>query len=181
MSAANQPIVYLAGKISQSDWRHPLIPGLKGHHWDQGPIDAGEFLYTGPFFVACDHGCAHGKSTHAAVGSPLLDGCTPASLTRKEVYSNILQSLDASHLVFAYINAGDCYGTQGEIAYAIAGGKRVVSCFAPDIDPTDFWLWSIGCHAVHTNVRECCLPRLLAASVSEIAFEMEQQTQGARK
>lgn len=179
MSALLLPNVYFAGKIGKSDWRHKLIPEIRGHLWGQGPLATGRFQYTGPFFVSCDHGCSHGESTHGAIGNTHCNESVTRQLTQKTVVAKNLRSLDASDLIFAYITATDCYGTQGEIGYAIAKGKRVVMCFAPTIDPADFWFWSSACHAVHNNVGECCLPHLLASSLAEMACEMELQTQGA--
>lgn len=173
--------VYFAGKISKSDWRHKLIPEIRGHHWDQGPIATGRFRYTGPFFLSCDHGCSHGESTHGANVHTYCSEATTWQMTRRKVVMNNLRSLEASELVFAYITATDCYGTQGEIAYAIAKGIRVVLCFAPDIDPDDFWFWSSLCNAVHKDVGECCLPFLLAASLAEMASEIGQKCQGSKK
>jgi hypothetical protein len=95
------PRVYLAGKIAYGrHWRSSIIQGEHdrdpGHggrpfsfdnvedaldpkavipvHASEGPVDI-----VGPFFVSCDHGCAHGWQTHAVAG-----GCIDGGLTLAE-------------------------------------------------------------------------------------------------
>src|ERR1700730_9535978 len=68
---------YLAGKISKNGWRHRLVPRLSDSPWaESGPITEMPILkngiapglhYSGPYFVACDHGCFHGPNTHGAI------------------------------------------------------------------------------------------------------------------
>jgi hypothetical protein len=82
MTPIRKPTVYLAGKIGRNDWRHELVPELRGtvngDCLDPEPvlfdptlrIDCGDFVYVGPFFVSCDHGCFHGPASHGAVGAP---------------------------------------------------------------------------------------------------------------
>lgn len=173
--------VYFAGKISKNDWRHALVLGLRGHLWADGPISADQFIYTGPFFVSCDHGCAHGANTHGAVNTSCGGEQLSDQFTRQEVFANNLQSLNAADLILAYITASDCQGTMGEVGYAIAKGKRVVMCFAPGIDSADFWFWATACHAVHIDVRECCLPVLLGSALADLELTAVPQSQGAQK
>ena len=63
-----KPNIYIAGKIGKNDFRHALIPGLREHHPDSGPLDCGAFRYVGPFFESCDHGCRHGRNSHGVLG-----------------------------------------------------------------------------------------------------------------
>jgi hypothetical protein len=163
-----KPNVYLAGKIGKNDWRHALVPGLRNHLWSDGPIDCKSFTYCGPFFVSCDHGCNHGPNLHGALSGPDFTSCGTNPITRAEVIANNLASLESADLVFVYITATDCHGTMGEIGWAIAKQKRVVMCFAPDIDPSDFWMWANQVHAVHTSVRPCCLHDLLSDAIAEL-------------
>ena len=58
--------VYIAGKISKCDFRHHIVAGLKDHPFDQTELVTPGFIYVGPFFVSCDHGCYHGNGTHGA-------------------------------------------------------------------------------------------------------------------
>jgi hypothetical protein len=158
------PALYLAGKIGKNDWRHHLVPELRGHLWEDGPIHTNAFSYVGPFFVACDHGCTHGPNSHGAINA----GCdADQSLTRQAVIANNNAGLDAADLVFAYITATDCYGTLIEIGWALKLRTRVVLAFAPGIPVDDFWYGEEQSASVHTGVRECCLPGLLAAELQK--------------
>lgn len=57
--------IYLAGKIEKNCWRHDIAPGLRGAT-SRGSADTvlPNITTCGPFFMSCDHGCAHGPSTH---------------------------------------------------------------------------------------------------------------------
>jgi hypothetical protein len=167
--------LYLAGKIGKNDWRHDLVPNLRGHLWSQGPIHAERFSYVGPFFVACDHGCNHGPNTHGATGGE--DSCE-SPLTKLDVIANNNDALSNADLVFASINAPDCYGTLCEIGWALGQGKRVVMAFAPGIDSADFWFSALQCAAVHRDVRPCCLPALIADEVQKTKAALSAQTLG---
>lgn len=153
------PNLYLAGKISKSDWRHRLVPGLRGHVWDDGPITTEAFSYVGPFFVANSHDCYHGPNRHGAVPT---DYSFDQNYDQSTVIQNNNASLASADLVFAYITATDCYGTLVEIGWSLAKGIRVVIAFAPDIPSDDFWYGAQQASATHFHVRPCCLPALLA-------------------
>ena len=50
--------IYFAGKVGKECWRHDLMPDLRGQAF---PFQVkGAFIYAGPFFTSCDHGCWHG-------------------------------------------------------------------------------------------------------------------------
>ncbi len=66
-TASCKPNVYFAGKIGKNDWRHGLVPALRGHDWGDCAIDTEAYRYVGPFFVSCDHGCNHNPHGHGAV------------------------------------------------------------------------------------------------------------------
>ena len=153
-----KPHIYLAGKIDKNDWRHRLVPGLRGHLWSDGPIDAVGFQYTGPFFVACDHGCNHQPSSHGATAGYALDEST---FTRSDVIRNNNAAIDAADLIFAYISSTDCYGTLVELGGVLRSQKRVVIAFAPGIPVDDFWYASHQTKNVHINVNEPRLQGLL--------------------
>lgn len=71
--------IYLAGKISHTDWRHGIVGGnLRGADgngdWHAERIRFwGTQIYTGPFFVGCDHGCSHTFGEHGM----LNEMCVP--------------------------------------------------------------------------------------------------------
>lgn len=76
--------IYLAGKIAKNDWRHSIVNTIWAGFSDQFYQDYGkttignpnyrwpllrraifnQHTYTGPFFISCDHGCAHGDNLH---------------------------------------------------------------------------------------------------------------------
>jgi len=87
---ANPLKIYFAGKIGKNDWRHKLIPDLRGAWngiecgesvgdlnelqpvtWEQDGFD---LQCTGPYFVSCDHGCFHGDTNHGQISDFLCDG-----------------------------------------------------------------------------------------------------------
>ena len=160
-----KPAVYLAGKIGQTDWRHGLVPTLRRHVWADGPIDAGDFLYCGPYFVSCDHGCNHRPSSHGAAA-----GCEgqPPEVTRADVIRNNNQALDDADVVLAFINSPDCYGTLHELGWAVRAGKRVAVVFAAGIPVDDFWYVSEQADAVYTTQHAENLPRLLKLELCEL-------------
>ncbi len=158
------PALYLAGKIGKNDWRHDLIPNLRGHLWANGPIVTPTYEYFGPFFVACSHGCAHRPNSHGVIGG---EGCFESSMTQRWVISNNNAALAAADLVFAYINATDCHGTLFEIGYASALGKRIIVAFAPEIDAADFWLSSMQCKRVYNSVARGRLALVLREEINK--------------
>lgn len=161
--------VYLAGKIRKHCWRHRLINGLRDHHWALGPLTQNRFVYVGPFFVGCDHGCYHQPNSHGNV-----IGCWPdRDLSQIEVTQQCLTAIDSADLFFCYIDSLDCYGTLVEIGYAHARGIRIVIAFAPNIaSPTknDMWFPTKFARNTHYNVCECKLPGLLNAAIKEMSW-----------
>ena len=54
-----KPKIYCAGKISKNSG-----PRVIDYKPIERKIGEKSFLYVGPFFVSCDHGCFHGKESH---------------------------------------------------------------------------------------------------------------------
>ena len=131
--------VYLAGKISKNDWRHDLVPNLKGHLWPDGAIDTGSFSYTGPFFVSCDHACFHQPRLHGAVSKGISAECGEHKFSSTDVVEFNTQSLVVADLVFVYVTATDCHGTLIEIGMAKAMGKRIVLAINPEVKDEEIW------------------------------------------
>jgi len=63
-----RPRVYIAGKVAKLDFRHDLVPGLRDWRRENGSLECRDFIYVGPFFNSCDHGCMHGPGSHGVVG-----------------------------------------------------------------------------------------------------------------
>lgn len=157
--------VYLAGKIAKQDWRHDLVCGLRGAEHEHGPLPCRTFAYIGPFFVACDHGCRHGPGRHGAAGI----GCDGVAITRATVFARNQALMASADLVFAYIDAPECYGTMVEIGWACRAGIPIYLHFAPGIDHDDFWYvarMAVGAPAVSIVSRDD-LPAVFAATISD--------------
>jgi len=121
------PRLYLAGKFRKNCWRHFLVPGLREHSWDLGPLSATGFTYVGPFPVGCDHGCYHRPGGH---GGGI--GCSPdLDTTFDEIVELCLGAIGKSDLVVAYIDEDECYGSVAEIMFAQAHGIPTVVLLAP--------------------------------------------------
>jgi hypothetical protein len=138
--------VYLAGKVAKNDWRHDAVLGLRGA-LGNGPetgaqMPQGEFFvlstgvrYSGPFFVGCDHGCAHGPSTHGSGNG----GCTQTPTTRSDVARRCREGIDRADYVFAWLDDLTAYGTLFEIGLAVGLGKKIWLYTSPDHDHDDLW------------------------------------------
>jgi len=155
--------IYLAGKIDQTDWRHSLVPDLRNHPINGGPLHTKNFIYKGPFFISCDHGCFHGPNKHGA-----RDGCSEGALTQPEIINRSLSAILRSDLVFAYITENDCYGTISEITWGVCLRKPVVIAFAPGVNARDFWFIEGQVLRAHQNVTLQELPDLLINEITKI-------------
>jgi hypothetical protein len=157
--AAQKPRIYLAGKISKHDWRGAIL----GPH-RPGALDGGsgaslfdpqyveqrrEFFYGGPFFISCDHGCAHGPATHGAAFAGCLSDDAPLTPeeTRSAIFNVSLARISRADLVFAYLNEADAFGTLVELGAAFSMGKPVFLLFGPDVTQKqreDMWFARMG-------------------------------------
>lgn len=163
-----KPNLYLAGKISKDDYRHSIVPGLRGHEWRNGPITTALFDYVGPFFRACDHGCFHSRNSHGAVNQDGCAGDGDSKYTQLDVIRNNNAAMDSADVVFCYITSPDCYGTLVEIGRATGrqSPPRIAIAFAPGMPADDFWYSTFQVDAVYHDVREQDLPSLIEREVS---------------
>lgn len=136
--------IYLAGKINyRTRWRHKLIPdfsreleadALRPSLVRKCKSTCGAvFWYTGPYFVCCDHGCAH---THPACTARVSIACPTGHATRNPaelVHSLNLLRIERSTGLFAFVDELDCFGTLGEISFARAKGIPVGLAYGPNI------------------------------------------------
>ncbi len=128
----NKTKIYMAGKIERSCWRHSLIGVNLRYHdywgcWDE--TQNGEYLpfsdtliYTGPFFIGCDHGCSHGDSTHGARDSTCSQRNAP---TQKNIFKGCMQQISDADYIFCWIDSLDCYGTLFELGIAYEKNKKI--------------------------------------------------------
>jgi very-short-patch-repair endonuclease len=123
--------VYLAGKISENDWRHEFVPGLRfafsedeylgGNPWPSLSMPGG-LTYVGPFFTN-DHTGVICNGDHAVVDQyadlkDRRDG-------RRNIVRRCLSAIDEAQFVVAVIT-NDAHGTIAEVGYAVALGKTVI-------------------------------------------------------
>ena len=140
-----RPRVYIAGKIGKNDFRHDLLPALRGWQGEDGPLDCGDFSYVGPFFRSCDHGCRHGPGLHGVAGL----GCDAEFITQRTVKNLNQAGLASADLVFAFIQSPDAYGSVWELGWAACAGIPTYLFFDPGVDAEEFWYASIGTVAPH--------------------------------
>lgn len=156
--------VYIAGRISKNDWRREIDAIVdpnaisdsegKDHLLACGfpivdaEVDGFTYHCTGPFFVRCDHGCAHGRNSHG-VDASNASGCLSGSSysdskgharasARCATVHACLSAIDRSDLVFAWLTEG-AYGTMLEIGYALAKNKQVVVAGPATEWDSDLW------------------------------------------
>jgi hypothetical protein len=160
--------IYLAGKVAKNDWRTAVVPGLREFlsvdEWQEieGDISRvhlslkvmNRFVYTGPFFVSCDHGCYHNGFGYGhpheceeigahGVGSNTSARCNgelDSATSHKQVLANSLYGIDRADTVFAWIDDLSLYGTLAEIGYARGRGKHIIVAVKNDFDDRDMWL-----------------------------------------
>jgi hypothetical protein len=161
------PRVYLAGKIAIHDWRHLLVPGLNNASATESWLPADKFVYVGPFFIACRHGCYHGRNQHGAFLRGERACVEPDYFTQREIYLRNNSALDQAALVFTYIEQPDCYGTLTEIGRASLSASRIVICFAPGIDTSEFWYATESAHATYRDVEKHQLKTILNLEVAK--------------
>ncbi|MGA0894929.1 MAG: DUF559 domain-containing protein [Ilumatobacteraceae bacterium] len=129
--------VYLAGKISEDDWRHEFVPELRwafsadeyysDHPWPSLPM-AGGLTYLGPFFTN-DHSTRIYSGDHAVVDGYSDPG--DRRERRRDIVHRCLNAIDESQFVVAVI-ANDAHGTIAEVGYAVARGKTVIAIRGED-------------------------------------------------
>jgi hypothetical protein len=162
------PRVYFAGKISENDWRHPLVPGLDGAIC-QGDNDndlfnphfiipCKGFVYGGPFFVACDHGCYHGPAKHGA-----MNGCAGEERSiHRELLAINLARVSMADVLFAYLTSADAYGTALEIGFAHALDKPIHIGLANPELMTELWMSAHAATSVRVGSARECWDRFMA-------------------
>lgn len=149
-------IIYLAGKINKAGWRDDILGDRGGSL--ENPDDPtrwpilekvifGEHDYAGPFFVSCDHGCAHGPNTHGiAAGGINADtsGCIETLPNRISIINRCEDAITQSDLVFAWIQDLTTFGTLYEIGYARGHNVPTFVAFSDKSLYSDLWFAALG-------------------------------------
>jgi nucleoside 2-deoxyribosyltransferase len=124
--------VYLAGKIRKNDWRHVLFPRLRASKILDGmpkrEVWEGSIVYSGPFFVSCGHGCAHGENEHGC--GVRGTGCFCRERTEQEriqarTANECIRGIDNANFIFCWIEELTAFGTIFELGYARATNKPI--------------------------------------------------------
>jgi hypothetical protein len=161
------PKVYMAGKIHKNDWRHHLVDLREvissGDNDDDllNPnlaIDCGDFVYVGPFFVGCDHGCSHGDNRHGAIGGCAGDSfMEPLAKWHRKIFDINLRRLQMADFVFAYIESPDAYGSLIELGIAHAWHIPIALRLPPPPhESSDMWMAAQAATRVYRgSVDEC--------------------------
>ena len=180
--------VYLAGKISATqDWRgrilkvetaNRLVPAtVNGQCAEVMPSDSGQpgegidwtpqpftfqgkqFVYTGPFFLGCDHGCFHGAGSHATINLSYAQGEATSKMlqevesSRGRVLGLLTGGILAADLLFAWFDPKDpgAYGTAWEVGFAL-GHNIPIATACPiwhEPEAPDWWIaWETGAESV---------------------------------
>jgi len=135
--------LYAAGKIKKNDWRgrgRSLLD--EDIFFDEFRLDrvsstAVTVNYVGPFFMSCDHGCAHGPNQHGLYGVEC--GCG-FYVGRSEVAQRCLEQIAKCDLFYVRLgDADDAYGTLVEIGYAAALGKPIYPDIVQGAKLNDMW------------------------------------------
>lgn len=189
------PKIYLAGRVSKHDWRHSVgvddfgrfcdggdIPRLYGEGFPVVPsvFEGTDYLYTGPWFIRCDHGCGHGPTSHGValhdntcINPNLPDGWSEGT-TRRALAALCCRAIDASQVVVAWIEK-EAYGTIAEIGYAHARGGKLIVVGGPESHvQSDLWFASSLCGQVY-SIEECPTPVDLFRRVLGIVARVEDR------
>lgn len=163
------PRIYLAGKIDKNDWRHQVVPELRRHEEYLEVINTSDFIYVGPFFKSCDHGCFHTDGSHGLLGRnqklrrlPLL-----------QVRNTCFEAVKNCDIFFLYINHREAFGSLVEVGWAQAFNKKVVVIYAPGIAfpySNDFWFSSITADRTVYGVDACDVKRIIYDVIGDLSL-----------
>jgi len=170
------PYVYCAGKIAKNDWRHEIFPGLRGINFEvyfqvlqDGDIskDCAKYeldytktvKYAGPFFISCDHGCAHGPHAHGLGVN--IDACFSSHsqlFTRWDVVALCFKWLKDADMVFAWLTSKTAFGSMVELGWASMLGKPIFIASDSEQMLQEAWFAAHLSHVVGTqvgNLKDC--------------------------
>lgn len=120
--------LYLAGKISERDWRHDVVEDLGKHiqKWTAGTwwpvIDEvifGKHGYTGPYYRKVE------KNASEELGMKPHRLC--------------IEAVNKSDMVFAWIDDPTCYATLFELGHAHGRGIYTCVAYPKNFDKSEFW------------------------------------------
>ena len=167
--------VYLAGKITGTEWRDEIVEYHEGDWTDENhslcscvgpyepwpesvkclPIPDGRVLsFTGPFW---EPGASNGEVQHLSVAAMTAENPDAHGSTyerRQEVRKRCYEAISHSDLVFAWIDSPTAHGTIAEITYARAKGKLVVVAFPTHELAEEMWFINEGGAIIKDTAKE---------------------------
>ena len=125
-------IIMLVGKISRVDWRHAIVRSLPNALENLDPSNGWPILersihgvhdYSGPYYKnLTQEEKAEGKVA--------------------KTHRLCLEAIDASDLIYAWVDDPTCYASYFELGYAHAKGKYTVVAYPPKFDRSELWFTS---------------------------------------
>jgi hypothetical protein len=171
---------YAIGKITKNGWRSGFDVEMPCNTWDEYlkttpvPTHFG-FVYTGPFFIRCDHGCSHFTGSHATTSE-----CIPndADFRPGRVFRRCERQIQQAGFVFVWAGVGDdaldtAHGSLVEIGIAHALRKPILFAHHPQANLRDFWF------AVETASAVVCTDRPLTA-LEMLGADLDRFARGHR-
>jgi len=163
------PRLYLAGKIDRNDWRHRVVPELRRHEACLDPINTNDFVYVGPFFKSCDHGCFHTEGSHGL----LSQNQKLRKIAQLQVWKACHEAVKNCDIFILYINHHEAFGSLVEVGWAQALEKPIVVIYAPGIAypyNNDFWFSSIVATKVVFDVKAGDLRRIVDDVINDLSI-----------
>jgi hypothetical protein len=119
-------------------------------------IDCGQFIYCGPFFISCDHGCSHGPNKHGIANScNSADFMGPLDRQHKKIFDINLKRLRMADYLFGFIESPDAFGTFIEIGLAYAWGIPIALRLPPK-SKADMWMLAKAAKRVYAGDAQQC-------------------------
>lgn len=184
----NKKKIYFAGKISKNDWRNELTTisikpswnnvgrwdywGIWGKYNYKQYLEQEDFIYTGPFFISCDHGCSHGENTHGAGESSCIDKAPK----KAEIFEGCINQIKDSDYVFCWIDEMDCYGTLFELGVAHNQGKNIFIGINAKLksEKDDLWFVKNCAESNYYNDVSIAWKEFLDKNISKISNEEKE-------
>ena len=133
---------YAVGKINKNGWRSQFDISMP-NDWDEylnvQPVSTHfDFIYTGPFFIRCDHGCSHLTDSHATTS------CGDWEFRPARVFRQSESQIQRAGFVFAWAGIGEdtldsAYGSLVEIGIAHASCIPILIAHHPQADLRPLW------------------------------------------
>jgi len=137
------PSFYAVGKITKNGWRNAFAVAMP-NDWEEylaaAPVPTHfGFDYRGPFFIRCDHGCAHLTQSHATAAC-----CSGWELQASRVFRRSERQIQEAGFVLVWAGIAEdaldtAYGSLVEVGIAHALGKPILLVHHPQADLRPFW------------------------------------------